>query len=210
MREDWAGIPMPIAGQKLVIEPTYPKAKELSEIGQELEEPIPDDVKFRNSFWSKRLRAEIYIWEEGGRIWSAPIRQSRAELELNTLDASRAWGIEQEAKAIQLLATLLPHHKFKQYMLTGMFLESSARSGVAYLFRKLRPTLAIKAPHGSESVRVLCALCMHPIAYYGDSWAGAMTPTDDVVAHLMLMRADEAAFWKRCNQHPADRPQAGL
>ena len=42
------------------------------------------------------------------------------------------------------------------------------------------------------------------------SWAGAMVPTDDVIAHLSLMRGDEHMFWKRCNQHPSWRPEAGL
>jgi hypothetical protein len=51
---------------------------------------------------------------------------------------------------------------------------------------------------------------MHPIAYYHGSWAGAMCPTDDVIAHLSLMRGDEAMFWKRSTQHPAYRPEAGL
>jgi hypothetical protein len=37
-----------------------------------------------------------------------------------------------------------------------------------------------------------------------------MCPTDDVIAHLMLMRGDEAMFWRRCNQHAAHLPEAGL
>jgi hypothetical protein len=37
-----------------------------------------------------------------------------------------------------------------------------------------------------------------------------MCPTDDVIAHLALMRGDEAMFWRRCNQHPPYRPEAGL
>lgn len=40
--------------------------------------------------------------------------------------------------------------------------------------------------------------------------AGAMCPTDDVIAHLMLMRGDEVDFWHRSNQHPAHRHEAGL
>ena len=121
-----------------------------------------------------------------------------------------AWGIEQEAVAINTLAGLLSHHAFKTYMLTGAFLESSKKSGITYMFRKLRPTVAMRADKGHDLIRVLCALCMHPIGYYDDSWAGAMTPTDDVIAHLMLMRGDEHMFWKRCNQHAAYRPESGL
>ena len=94
----------------------------------------------------------------------------------------------------------------KQYLLTGMFLETSKRSGVHYLFRRLRPTVAISP----SSTKILCTLCLHPIGYYAESWAGAMCPTDDVVAHLMLMRADEPMFWRRANQHAPWRPEAGL
>ena len=116
------------------------------------------------------------------------------------------------------LAGLLSHRAFKAYMMTGTFLEISKRSGVAYMFRRLRPTLALSMRegsirHGSRGVggtRILAALCLHPIGYYRGSWAGAMTPTDDVIAHLMLMRGDEAMFWRRANQHAPWRPEAGL
>lgn len=97
------------------------------------------------------------------------------------------------------------------YLLTGMFLERSPRSGLTYLFRKLRPTVVLDARNNDATrVRVLCTLCLHPIAYYEGSWAGAMTPTDDVVSHLMLMRGDEHMFWRRANQHGATHSEAGL
>jgi hypothetical protein len=107
---------------------------------------------------------------------------------------------------------MLSHHNFRQYMLTGMFLEKSKRSGVIYMFRRLKPTVAIAASPGIESdhMRILACLCAHPIAYYAGSWAGAMVPTDDVIAHLAMMRGDERMFWARCNQHPPHRPEAGL
>lgn len=206
MQQEWAGIPMIMDGQRLVIEPTYPKAKELMAFGAEPEDD--DDVdpgKVRNVFWSWRWRCQIAIWNEDGKIlWGKLGVSNRIALELETLRSADAWGIEQESNAIQTLAGLLRHRQFKQYMMTGMFLESSKRSGVSYLFRKLRPTLAIK------DSRMLCALCLHPIAYYEGSWAGAMTPTDDVIAHLMLMRGDEHMLWRRANQHPPYRREAGI
>jgi len=124
------------------------------------------------------------------------------------MSCSDAWGIEQESNALQTLAGLLRHSQFKRYLLTGMFLETSKRSGVMYCFRKLRPTVAIDLK--GNDTRIMCTLCMHPIAYYADSWAGAMCPTDDIIAHLMLMRADEHMFWKRSNQHSAYKREAGL
>jgi len=201
---EWAGIPIPIEGERLVVDPSYPFANALSEKGKP-----NDEIKVRNSFYSARWRCDIYIYEEEGKLKHAKIPAFHGFAhQLSTLGASFAWGIEQEASALQLLATLVRHHQFKCYLLTGSFLESSAKSRVTYMFRKLRPTVVMHQV--GEEMKIMCALCMHPIAYYADSWAGAMCPTDDVIAHLMLMRGDEAMFWKRCNQHAAHRPEAGL
>lgn len=93
--------------------------------------------------------------------------------------------------------------------MTGAFIETSPRSGVTYMFRRLRPTLAIKAgPDGD--LRILCGLCLHPIGYYAGTWGGAMCPTDDVIAHLCLMRGDEPKFWANSNQHEANHPACGV
>jgi hypothetical protein len=206
----WAGIPMPLGeDHPLVIEPKYPNAAGLMAIGRkQADESAPDARTIRNRFWSWRRRCDVVVWNEGDRIEWGIDAPKRIDMELSTLGASYAWGFEQEANAVQLLATLVRHHTFKMYMLTGMFLERSERSGVMYLFRRLRPTVALREERGR--MRVLCALCLHPIAYYSGSWAGAMCPTDDVIAHLQLMRADEPMFWRRANQHPAWRPESGL
>jgi hypothetical protein len=89
-------------------------------------------------------------------------------------------------------------------------LSSSESDGgrLTYLFRKGRPTIVLRQTE--EFTQVLCALCLHPIGYYGDSWAGFMCPTDEVIAHLLIMRGSEAKFWANANQHPLDRPAAGL
>lgn len=212
--DEWAGIPMPLTDEKLVIHTRYPNAEALSAIGR----PAPTEpdaefagAKIRNTFWSVHKRSHIIIFElADGRIdWGVQPGVHHLEQSLRTLGCSEAWGIEQEGKAIDLLGTLLPHRHFKQYLLTGSFLERSKRSGVTYLFRRLKPTVAI-VTYKVTRTKVLCALCLHPIAYYAGSWGGAMCPTDDVVAHLMLMRGDEPMFWRRANQHPAWLPQAGL
>lgn len=217
-RGEWAGYPLPIEGARLVIEPSYPYAKDFERMSRSPADAAEDQellawgFKERNVFWSMRYRSWIHIYELDGKIrWGMRPAIHHMPQEMHTLFASEAWGIEQESNAIHLLGTLLKHRPFKQYLLTGMFMERSPRSGLTYLFRKLRPTVVIDARgEGPESVRVLCCLCMHPIAYYEGSWAGAMTPTDDVVAHLMMMRGDEHMFWKRSNQHPAWYPGAGL
>lgn len=211
-RREWAGIPMPIDGQGLVIEPTYPKAKELMKIGRSADAAGAEEhgCTLVNRFWSDRLRGNVLIWREpDGRTRHGVVRQPHhADQLMLTLGAADAWGIEQEGRAVQLLGTLLRHRAFKQYLTTGMFLETSRRSQITYMFRRLRPTLALSMR--KNEVRILAALCLHPIAYYDESWAGAMCPTDDVIAHLALMRGDEAMFWRRANQHHPARPEAGI
>lgn len=198
---------MPLGGERLVVEPTYPLAEVLSgkdEAGED------DGWRLRNKWYSRRHRCDILLMTspDGKVDWGKLPAFHHISHALRTLGCSPAWGIEQEGAAVQLLGTMLRHLQFKQYLMTGMFLETSPRSGVTYLFRKLRPTVALSTR--TEETRILAALCMHPIAYYADSWAGAMCPTDDVIAHLAMMRGDEHMFWKRCNQHPAYRPEAGL
>lgn len=208
-RDQWAGIPMPIEGEKLIIEPKFPDGKALSELGAEDEE-LPDGVTLRNSFYCRRKRQSIYIWNEpDGRVdWTKGGQNERFDHEVRTLGCSVAWGVEQEAAALNTLGGLLSHVQLKGYLLTGMFVETSKRSNLTYLFRKLKPTVAIRAE--GERLRILCTLCMHPIGYYAESYAGAMCPTDDIIAHLMLMRADEPMYWRQSNQHPHWLPQSGL
>ena len=208
---EWAGIPMPLADTRLVVEPTYPKAAELAAIGAGEVEKL-DGVTIRNRFWSSRLRSEIVIWDESGKLqWGRLSSFNSLPFALSTLGCADAWGIEQEHNAIRTLGGMVSHRQLKQYLLTGMFLETSQRSKLTYLFRRLRPTVVLDARQkDATSTRVLAALCLHPIAYYEGSWAGAMCPTDDVIAHLALMRGDEVMFWRRANQHPPHRPEAGL
>lgn len=212
-RGEWAGIPIPLDGERLIVEPTYQYADAFKGTAAAPDEA--DGWRLRNSWYSSRHRCDILLMERDGKIeWGRIPAFHHIKHDLHTLGCSEAWGIEQEGRAVQLLATMLRHHQFKHYMLTGMFLEKSRRSGVTYLFRRLKPTVAIAArpgmPDREGSMLILCTLCMHPIAYYEGSWAGAMCPTDDVIAHLSLMRGDEAMFWRRCNQHPPYRPEAGL
>jgi len=200
---------MPLEGERLIVEPSYPFAPAFD---RPIDPADDDGWRLRNKWYSSSRRCDILIMEKDGVIsWGIEPAFNHIVHDMRTLGCSSAWGIEQEGRAVQLLGTMLRHHVFKQYLLTGMFLETSPRSGVTYLFRKLRPTLALAPGRRPESsMRILCALCMHPIAYYASSWAGAMCPTDDVIAHLAMMRGDEHMFWKRANQHPPYRPEAGL
>lgn len=227
VRNEWAGLPMLLEDQDLVIERTHPYAEKLMELGArasaaraaavaaEEDElngllPVPK-AQIRNIFWSWHRRCKVAIFEKGGKIEWGPLGYGNSmDLQIMTLGASDAWGIEQESNAVHLLGSLVRHRQFKQYMLTGMFLEKSKRSGVHYLFRRLRPTLALVADKDRGTMRGLCALCLHPIGFYDQSWAGAMCPTDEVIAHLMLMRGDEHLYWRRANQHPMYVKEAGV
>ncbi len=199
---------MPLEGERLVIEPRYPGAEGLSSIGKPEDEDTSDATMI-NEFWSSRLRSYVLIWREAGKLcWGKVPGIHHISMDMHTMGCAMAWGVEQESNATHLLAENVRHHQFKQYMLTGMFLETSQRSGVRYLFRRLRPTVAISA--GDGDLRILACLCLHPIGYYARTWAGAMCPTDDVLAHLMMMRGDEHLYWKRANQIHPGRPEAGL
>lgn len=240
----WAGIPMPLTGERLIVEKSYPGAEVLSGIGapkaatacHDCATPIgaehaeqcrrfepgvavgPQDAddgwSHINEWYSPRWRCNIVIMRDpNGRIVHGKIPAfHHITYDLHTLGCSDAWGLEQEQRALQLLGGMVRHRQMKQYILTGMFLETSRRSGVTYMFRRLKPTVAVAPSNGDEnaSMRILACLCMHPIAYYDGSWAGGMCPTDDVVAHLSLMRADEHLYWRRSSQHPPYKPEAGL
>jgi len=217
---EWAGLPVPLNGERLFIEKSYAYADIQDRLNYLMSPPdatmhvcrtedVREDVTQRNEWWSKRKGAWVVIWQEGKRFSFGLVKgNSKHEIDLRTLGCSEAWSLATEYRAMETLRSLVRHHQFRLYFLTGSFLERSKRSGVMYMFRRLRPTLAISMT--GERTRVMCALCLHPVALYEQSFAGACCPTDDVIAHLMLCRGDEHMYWRRANQHPPDRPEAGL
>ena len=138
----------------------------------------------------------------------------RLRLWLCTLGASDAWDIDAEIKAMEKLAGMLSERQWRHYCLTGSFLETSSRSRLTYVFRRSRPTVVLtprsKWWRPTDEMRCLAVLCLHPVGYYDQTWAGCMVPSDDVIAHLLSMRGDEAYFWRKANQHPPSAPEAGL
>jgi hypothetical protein len=220
--KDWSGVPVPVVGLTLVLEPRY-KHKALSEfrwkecydeqgVRHVLNEPPPAkqaDFKTVNSWWNCRFQLTIAVMKDKqGRARFGVLFNDRLGFTIRTLDAAAAWPVEAEQKAQTKLASLIPTEAFEIYLLTGHFPEISKRSGLTYLFRKGRPTIALR--QDDEANYALCALCLHPIGYYGDTWAGVMCPTDEVIAHLLMMRGYEEKYWANANQHPLDHPAAGL
>lgn len=219
----WSGLPVPVVGLDLVLEPRY-RHKSIAEfkwkecydedgIRHDLTQPEPsepsEELSFVNSWWNSRLQLKIYIFKnKQGRAQIRFKVEDRLSITLRTLEAAAVWPMEAEQRAQKKLARMIPEHLFEQYMLTGHFPEVSKRSNVTYIFRRGRPTIALR--ENEEMFVVLCALCLHPIGYYGDTWAGVMCPTDEVIAHLLMMRGSEEKFWANANQHSIDHPAAGV
>ena len=128
--------------------------------------------------------------------------EERLEMLIGTYVANgHATYVSAERKAQKKLRTLLSEEQYQRYFVSDMFLEKG-KSGVSYLIRKSRPSIAFR--DGDP----LCCLCLHPMGYYLGTWAGALCPTDDVIAHLILIRSDEHFFWKRANHIKFDKTKA--
>lgn len=205
--DEYAGIPMPLEGEELIIHPSYKYADVFK---KKRKENAETSLITRNHWRSLHGWNCIIIQDtKTGKIWGGKLEpRNRAVLQVNTMGLSCVWDIECERRAVAKLQTLVNPHIFAMYELTGAFLETSPRSKLTYMFRRLRPTLALSARTGA--MRVIAALCMHPIGFYSGTWGGSMVPTDEVVAHLMMMRGDEKLFWKLANQHPAEYTESGL
>ena len=220
--QDWSGMPLPVPGLDLVVEPRY-RRKDITEFRWKecydedgtkhaIEEPPPSppsEWKWVNSWWNARYQLNVVLVQNAqGRAEVRFMFEDRLEFTLRTLQAAAVWPVEAERKAQQKLATLVSQEQIDLYELTGHFTEVSKRSDLTYLFRKGRPTVVMK--ECGETFKLLCALCLHPIGYYGDTWAGVMCPTDEVIAHLLMMRGSEEKYWANANQHPLDRAGAGV
>lgn len=215
--ENWAGCPLPLEGLKLVIEPRYPH-QGLNGFGFDREEEpeyrerqnalYPETRLAQGIAYNKRTKEYLGVAYDTGKAqvaWRLPCDPhcKRLMQVLDTCQAVTAWDIDAEFKALAKLRESISEHQFKCYVLTGVFVESSPRSKVLYVFRRCRPTLALR--HTEDyTLRILAALCLHPIGYYADTYAGCLVPTDDVIAHLMMMRGNERKFWAQANHHSAE------
>jgi hypothetical protein len=217
-RGEWAGVPMPVDGMRLHLEPKYPYQELATLLDPEKEADeggLGPGESLVNEWYSRVRQAYVFIVRGAdGRTQHYVLpdhkHTRRVDIALMSIQATWAHDFETEAVAMMSLGEQLTTEQLRQYLLLGQFLERSKRSGVSYVFRRARPTIAMKSNLTGDHMRVLAVLCMHPIGYYHGTTIGAMTPTDDVLAHLMLMRGDEAMYWRRCNQHRPDEPEAML
>jgi hypothetical protein len=137
----------------------------------------------------------------------------KIQLYINTYAASRTYKVDAEKKAMQCLRAKVDKDQFERYIFTGTIFERSKRTGLVYIFRRARPTIVFREfidEQGRNNQRFVAALCGHSQGYYSTTWAGTMVPTDDVVAHILMMRSDEYKFWKVCTQHGEFSPQAAV
>lgn len=214
-RGEWAGLPMPLSGLALTVEDKYPwKSLQNARLDPQPID-VPDGWRIVNHWKSVERGCQVWIVRNDDTGKTEAIRRplvgaDRLTMQLDTILASQAWDRNAEMMAVLKLKALLAHKEamFDAYVMTGMFLETSKRSGVTYIFRRVRPTLALSG--GDTGTKILAALCLHPIGYYQQTFAGVMVPTDDVIAHLLLMRGDERRFWAMANQHSAYSLEAGI
>jgi hypothetical protein len=121
---------------------------------------------------------------------------------------------EAEETARAKLLEKLSGRQQRELLLTGMFEEVSQRSGVHYYIRMNRPTLAFRQKPAKEIrmfyIHWLAALCLHPLSFYEDTFCGSMAPSDEMLAHLLMIRTDEHGYWKKAGHHKISDPLAGV
>jgi len=219
---EWAGYPMPIEGMSMTVHPSYPFSENLSKTF--LPKPslrvchdsdVNEDVELRNSWSSYKDRWTIQIWRDGKKfLFTRGSRVHAAPMVLQTLGAARSWDFAAELRAQETLKRHLTEWAYQCYIMTGTFLETSPRSHVSYMFRRLRPTIAMTGRPTRKGddvgMRILTCLCLHPVGFFNGTFAGALVPSDDVLAHLLMMRGCEAKFWAHANHHDPLSPEAGL
>lgn len=190
--------------------------------------PKPDaqDCTVLNSWFCMERYQTVYVYREAdgkSRAFVSHETSHRVGHWLNNwiVAGQHVWSVATEERAMEKLKGLVSEQAWRTYFLVGTFAETSKRSGITYFFRKGRPTIAAKVTAGGHNssasavdpaagLRVMAVLCMHPLGYYEQSWAGVMCPTDDVIAHLLLMRGDEAQYWRKANHHQVWMASAGV
>ncbi len=148
-----------------------------------------------------------YAWID----WDAGMRL-RKIVHTAELRSATHLTAEAELRALESLKGRVQKGQYESYVLNGVFPEHSKRSDLFYFFRKGLPTIVISY-HGEKAKdggRVLAALCLHPMGYYVGTHCGLMTPTDEVIAQLLLMRSDERRYWAKSGQWAATDSRSGI
>jgi hypothetical protein len=121
-------------------------------------------------------------------------------------------SVDAEKKAQELLKEYVSDEQYDMYQLTGCIIHSSEQSNREYLIRRGFPTLVFEREEINGEVRkkFRLGLCAHAGDYYPGTFAGTLCPTDDVISHLLLLRADEDRFWEASGIHLPVSGRLGL
>ncbi len=127
---------------------------------------------------------------------------------MSVLSTAKHVPFEREEKACNLLKQHATEEQWHMYRLTGTLIHNDERSRYCYLIRRGFPTLVFEKDEEQPGVLVFkLGLCAHQEGYEPGHFSGFCCPTDDVVAHLLMLRADEDTFWNRAKIH---LPVSGL
>lgn len=117
--------------------------------------------------------------------------------------------VSAEETARENLKNFLSEGQWASYILSDCFFEFG-KSERGYLIRKNRPTIAFSLQNEQGQARPLCALCLHPLGYYLNSWTGFLCPSDEALTHLLHIRSDEHYYWRKANQLPLRDTVSGM
>jgi hypothetical protein len=131
---------------------------------------------------------------------------------INTVHVAKQYKKAQEERALSKLRGMISEEAYERYLIAGVIEEVSTKSGVTYFVRKMKPTIAFRYRETGRhrGFEFLAGLCLHPMAYYLDSFGGCLCPTDDVMSHLLYIRGDEHGFWGKANHHGRYEVEAGI
>lgn len=117
--------------------------------------------------------------------------------------------LKAERRALKLLRQHVTRAQYQMYQLTGALIHESVRLPYFYVIRRGFPTLVFEFSDidGVRHSTFKLGLCAHVGSYPPGHFSGNYCPTDDVIAHLLLLRADEDGFWSESNVH---LPLSGL
>jgi hypothetical protein len=209
-----AGVMHPISDRyEMVAAPGYfPKA--YLKVVKAYERSDDQELEVVNRWFSESLDSTVLICEDR-KTKKRFVRVREREFHVINFMygtghiAANIYKIENEERAMQKLKTHLHEKQYASYFLTGQFEEQSKKSGVYYFFRRCRPTIAARSDN-DVGWKFLASLCFHPVGYYSNSWCGGLVPSDDIISHLLMMRADEHMYWRKANQHSLRAPQANI
>lgn len=196
-------------------DPTVPERREArGEIPEYRARGYVEHVRSWNTKVSwKGRRGRVDIWAHWKtkhvvKVFTPDLGEDRIYATLETTDLLRRYGqSDGEKKARRDLEDVLSDDQRRELLLSDAFWEVG-KSGVSYLVRRNRPTVACR--RNGERLKVICALCMHPLLYYAGTWSGGLPPSDEMISVVIFIRADEYRFWLKANQIDVHEWNAGL